>query len=56
MMIMTMGFYDDYLENIDGRFFFIFLPLYLLLSYILYYRSIEAILKGNIRKGLNHLS
>jgi len=46
------NFMNDYLENIDSRFFFIFLPLYLSLSYILYHRSIEVILKGNIRKGI----
>jgi hypothetical protein len=40
------------LKNIDSRFFFIFIPMYLSLTYILYHRSISVLLGGNVRKGM----
>ena len=44
------------LENINVKFFFIFIPIYLFLSYILYNRSINIIMQEkNIKKGIKSM-
>jgi hypothetical protein len=44
------------LENINVKFFFIFIPIYLFLSYILYNRSINIIVREkNIKKGIESM-
>jgi hypothetical protein len=49
------NFMEDlqHLDNINLRFFFIFIPIYLLLTYLLYYRSVSIIIqKGDLRAGI----
>jgi len=43
----------QYLDNINIRLFFIFVPIYLLLTYLLYHRSISIIRhKGDLKAGI----